>query len=144
MNYQKTGDEVIYNKERTILFSGRFDRPNIGHIANLMRLGQEYKKVIIPVLDYQGQMFDPYYRASIIENILNMAFGEYNVLVNTEHFGRITKEELSKYKFDVYGSGNHECLMHMHNLGYPTVYVERAYDYTSTEGRLLKKLREAL
>lgn len=129
---------------KTVLFSGRFDRPNVGHIVTIMRLGQSYDKVLVVVLDYDGQEYSAQYRANVLTEALKHAKGKYVVVVNNEHFAEITEEDLSAYEFDVYASGNHDCLKHIESLGRKVQYVERAFDYNSTDGRVINKIMKIL
>lgn len=129
-----------------MLFSGRFDRPHIGHIVTILRLGMRYKKILVIVLNYPEQEYSPRYRAQILDNVLQMAQGSYEVTINDEHFAEITSEEISAHgwEFDVYGSGNQGCLKNMENLGYQIEYVDRAYDYDATDDRLIKRIKGVL
>jgi len=129
----------------TILFSGRFDRPHIGHIATIGRLGIEYDKVIVVVLNYNKQTYAPEYRKQILEELLSMMKGEYEVVCHPTHFGKITAAMMRhEWDFDVYGSGNHDVLIHMAEIGVKSVYVERAYDYSATDDRNIQKIKEVL
>lgn len=125
-----------------VCFSGRFDRPHAGHVAQIMRLGQEFDKVIIPVLDYPEQKYPVQYRVAILKEILSMAKGLYCVYANKEHFARITIDQCPD--FDIYASGNIECLKHMEKLGYNILYVNRAYDYGASEDFTIDKIKALL
>ena len=129
----------------TILFSGRFDRPHIGHIATLGRLGIHYSKIIVVVLDYPEQAYAPQYRQQILDDILSMMHGGYEVVVNNVHFGEIQAAIMRReWEFDIYGTGNHKVLTHMAEIGIPTVYVERSYDYSATDDRNIQKIKGIL
>lgn len=129
----------------TVLFSGRFDRPHIGHIATLGRLGAHCDKVIVVVLDYPGQFYAPQYRRQMLDNILSMMQGEYEVVCYPIHFGEISAAVMRReWSFDVYGTGNHQVLMHMAEIGVPTVYVERSYDYSATDDRNIQKIKRVM
>jgi hypothetical protein len=114
-------------------FSGRFDRPHIGHGIQIMRLGQRFNKVLVPVLWTPSQKYSVNYRVQILKALLKNAKGEYDVFVNETHFAHITKEECEKMGFDIYVSQNLECLKHIESLGYPVEYVDRAFDYSASE-----------
>lgn len=131
-------------KDSVILFSGRFDRPHIGHAITLQRLGLEYKHVHVLVLKYDDEEYPACYRAQILTELLNNSKGTFTVYVNQVHFGSISKEQITSWEFDVYGSGNHEVLKHVQSLGVETVYVERSYDYDATTDRTMKKIREII
>lgn len=126
----------------TVCFSGRFDQPHVGHIIQIMRLGQQFNRVIIPVLDYEGQRYPVQYRVDVLREALLMAKGNYDVFSNKDHFAKIKKENCPK--MDFYASGNMSCLLHMEQLGYKVIYVDRAYDYGATEEYKLNKIREVL
>lgn len=116
-------------KSETILFSGRFDRPHVGHIETIGKLGKEYEKVIVVILDYEKQRYIAEYRFHIMWSILEKLSGNYELHVDPNHFATIGKDALGVYQFDVYGSGNHECLAHIKKLGHNVVYVPRSFDY---------------
>jgi len=130
----------------TVLFSGRFDdRPHLGHLATIMALGQKYDKVIVVVLDYPEQMGDVNTRAKILKDVLSMAKGDYVVLINKEHFGYITKEQLASLPaFDVYASGNPQCSEHMKSFGYKIDECPRSYEYSGSESRAVHMITEAI
>lgn len=117
----------------TCLFSGRFDRPHPGHILTILQLGFIFRKVLVVVLDYPEQKYPVQYRVQLLQSILEYAMGEYEVVSNESHFARIVEEDLSKFKFDVYASGNIECLKHIEELGRKVTYVNRSFDYSASE-----------
>ena len=127
---------------KTILFSGRFDPPHISHIDTIMALGQTYQKVLIVILDHDSQMYPVQYRAKTIRSLLDRAKGEYEVVINQTHFGEITPAELDAYEFDVYGSGNMECLKHIGNMGYEIEYVQRSGETSATDARVWAKVKK--
>ena len=129
----------------TILFSGRWDRLHAGHILTFKRLAERYDIIKLVLLNYDGQKYSVNYRRQLIEEVVAGLKGNFEIYVNTTHFGIIGKEEIELYKpFDVYGSGNHEVLMHVEKLGYPTVYVERSYDYAATDDRMMQEIKRVL
>ena len=127
---------------KTLLFSGRFDRPHLGHIQTITRLGKEYSKVLIVVLDYPEQYWPVQYRAQILKDQLDRSKGNYEVITNTIHFGKISKHELSQFAFDVYGSGNLKVLKHIETLGYQTIFVERSDYAAATDDRMFHQIKE--
>jgi nicotinamide mononucleotide adenylyltransferase len=128
---------------KTILFSGRFDPPNLGHIMTLQRLAQEYAKVIVCILDYPQQFQPIKERLEIMESTLYCCIGNYEIMVNNVHFGVINKEDIEPLPdFDVYGSGNAVCEAHMTKLGYKVVDVRRTPGYASTDIRDWLKLKK--
>lgn len=127
--------------DKVVLFSGRFDRPHCGHIRTIQLLGQRFKKVIVVVLDYKKQHFPVGYRVQILRDILNNSKGEYEVVANLQHFARITKEELKRYKFDIYAAGNLEVLKHIDSIGFDTIWVDRPYEYNANNDRFAEKVK---
>lgn len=117
---------------QVMLFSGRFDRPHVGHIATIAKLGERYKKVIVVILDYKEQRYIAEYRYHIMYELLNRTEGEYELVVDDKHFAEISKGDIGKFEFDVYGSGNHKCLNHIKNLGYKVEFVPRSFDYEAS------------
>jgi cytidyltransferase-like protein len=120
----------------TVLFSGRFDPPHLGHMITVARLWETFDAITIVILDYPESEYPISYRAQALKEMVRHLNGRYKVLVNQTHFGKITREELSKFKFDVYASGNLEVLKHIESLGFKTLYVERSYEYSGTEIRM--------
>jgi cytidyltransferase-like protein len=113
------------------LFSGRFDTVHVGHIIQILRLGQMFDRVIVPVLDYPEQHYPVQYRVQVLKDIFKPP--KYEVFSNKEHFAKITHEEINKYTFDIYVSQNMECLKHIESLGYKILYVDRAYEYRASD-----------
>ena len=128
----------------TVLFSGRFDPPHCGHIKSIQNLGKQFKHVIVVVLDDGTQTFPVSYRADILRDILHCSNGSYDVLVSPLHFGRISAVDINQFIFDVYASGNMDVIKHVEELGYPTVWVDRAYNYSATSERVANAVRKAL
>jgi len=125
------------------LFSGRFDRPNVGHIVQIRRLLRVFNKVIVPVLDYPEQKYPVQYRVAILKDAVDC--NRADVYYNKHHFAKIKKDDLCSYpEFGIYASGNVACLKNMASLGYAVLYVDRAYDYSSSEDHLLGKIRSLL
>ena len=128
-------------KDKTILFSGRFDKPHLGHLITIARLGEKYKKVIVCVLDYEGQFYPIDDRVKILKDALGHVEGNYVIIVNRDHFGQITKDRIAKLpQFDVYGSGNYQCMMNMHVLGFESVAVDRYPHYAASDDVKYQKL----
>lgn len=119
--------------DKTVLFSGRFDRPHCGHIATIQHLGVMFKRVIVVVLDYPTQRFPVEFRQTVLETILSNSRGNYLVIVNTENFETIAAEDAAMYDFDVYASGNPKCVQHMMELGYEVYVTARSWDYEASK-----------
>jgi len=98
--------------------------------------------VLVVVLDHEGQRYSPQYRAQILSEVLGKC--QYEVVVNKDHFGQITREQLAHYEFDVYASGNSDVLKHMDELGYEVQFTDRAYDYEASEDRKLRAIKDAM
>lgn len=133
-------------EDRTVkkmLFSGRFDPPNPGHIATIQRLGKQYACVYVVVLNHPEQQDPVQLRVAILKEILDNSKGEYVVIANDSNFETIARDDVSglDIDFDVYGSGNRQCLKNMEQLGYAVEFVPRAYHYKSTEYRLAQKIQ---
>ena len=129
---------------KTVLLSGRFDPPHLGHVITMMRLGQQYKKVLVVILDHKEQRYPLTYRKKVIGEALSMAKGNYEVKVNKIHFGKITLKQIQEYNFNVYAAAaNYEVLLHIESLGIPAIYLERAYDFAASDTRKLEKITEA-
>ena len=128
----------------TVLWSARVDPPHCGHIKTLLDLGTRFKKVVVVILDHPEQRFPAQYRAQILKDILCHFGNQYDVRVNSDHFAEIDKAKLVQYEPFTYASGNMECLKHMEELGYPIIYVDRAYDYEASEDRKLRAIKDAM
>lgn len=127
-----------------VLFSGRFDRPHLGHLETLLKLGNKYRKIIVVVLNYKEQMYPAQYRAQKLSDILKYCKGNYEVVVNNIHFAHITKGQLNQYKFDIYASGNIKCLMHVEQLGYKILYTPRSGEYNASDDRRFQQVKEIM
>lgn len=114
-------------------FSGRFDNVHPGHIIQIMRLGQKYSKVLVPVLDYPEQHYPVDYRVQILRAALEFAHGVYDVFPNKNHFAEASREYLESLRFDIYVSQNIKCLKHVADLGFAIKYVDRAFDYSASD-----------
>jgi nicotinamide mononucleotide adenylyltransferase len=141
------------DKEKICLFSGRFDRPHPGHITTIQDLGEQYKKVLVVILQHKEQKWPASYRAQVLKKILGRSKGNYEVIINTWHFGKIKQVDLFKYKFDVYAAGNMEVLKHIEEINKTVpgprlknkieiVWTDRPYDYESNLDRLGMLLQE--
>ena len=120
--------------EQTVLFSGRFCPAHIGHCATIIRLSKKYGHVLVPILRYDGR----YKTASTIKQAFEEVLGHLgNVrfIINNDHFGRAPDSRIRLYHFDVYASGNEECLTHMESLGYKVEYLDDAYGIHATDIR---------
>lgn len=132
---------------KTILFSGRFDRAHIGHLITIAKLGQKYDKVIVCVLDYPDQFYPIDERKKIMCDSLQYLRGNYQVVVNTHNFERITSEQIEEdipFPFDVYGSGNYQCNLNMKKLGYKIEDVPRYPGYQATDDRCFQRIIKVL
>ena len=122
----------------TVLFSGRFDPPHPGHIATIMKLSKMFDRVVVPVLDHEGQSMPVDDRVDILEACTAK---NVDVFSNKDHYARVTKPEIITFCedmdcfFSVYASGNEECIAHMKELGYPVLYIPRSFHYSGTEER---------
>jgi nicotinamide mononucleotide adenylyltransferase len=134
----------VKTKDKTILFSGRFDKPHLGHLITIKKLGQEYKKVLIVILDYPDSAYSIAKRMRIMNEALEHIDGNYEVTSNKTHFAKVTKEELNKFKFDVYGAGNEEVLKHIGSLGIKCVDVPRHPDYAASDDVKYQKILKIL
>jgi len=130
---------MIEHNSLVCCFSGRFDRPHIGHIIQIMRLGQRFKKVVVPVLDYGTQKYAVAYRVQILRSALEFAIGEYDIFASTTHFGKAPEHCIRQIPFDVYVSQNTACLKHIEGMGFRVEYVDRAFDYSASEEYLKQR-----
>jgi hypothetical protein len=109
---------------------------------SIKRLTKKYAKVQVVILDYPDRKYSPQYVKKYLDELFD--YGNVAVSINSDHFGKISRDAIGKYLFDVYASGNHMCLNHVRKLGYEVEYVERAYDWTATDDRIVKTVMEAL
>lgn len=135
---------MVGDSKRVVLFSGRFDRPHLGHVISLQRLGRMFDKVIVVILDYPEAEYSIGYRRQLLSDALGNSIGNFDVTSNKTHFARVSKGELSVYGPFVYASGNHECLSHLASLGFETLYVERAYDFAASNDKRLQRIQRVL
>jgi len=121
----------------TVVFSGRFDRPHLGHLASILSLGREFSKVHVVMLNYAGQRYDPEMRLEVLNTCLeqaNACAGAQRFIVsqNTTHFGKLTLDEWNGYDAKWYAGGNWDVLKHMAELGAQILYIPRSWDYAAT------------
>lgn len=110
-----------------VLFSGRFDPPMVSHVCTIKRLLKEYGQVEVVLLKYPERRWPSSYCWQIFKEIFE---GQaVSIKINDTHFAEITEDELNKFTFDIYASGNHKVLKHIEKFNIPVLYVERAYDY---------------
>ena len=131
------------SKQTTCLFSGRFDPIHLGHLISILRLATKYNKVVVVILDYLGRSSPAQYSKQILEESLSHCKGNFEVLINNVHFGKITIKQLESIpKFDVYAAGNMKVLKHMSSLGFKVEWVDRAFHYQASDQRLADGLKE--
>lgn len=127
----------------TVLFSGRFDPPHIGHVITVARLASQFRRVLVYVLDYPEREYSMAYSLSVLrEACAHMA--RVDICANSHHFGKISADDLRRYRFDVYASGNDSCLKHIAGLGKKTLFVERAAGVSATATRLGARVQQIL
>lgn len=130
---------------KTILFSGRFDKFHAGHILTIVELGARYEKVIVCILDYPKQFYPIKERCAFITRLLDKCKGNYEIITNNVNFEGITKKDLKTLPhFDVYGSGNTICYLTMNGLGYEVEAVKRTPGYAASSDRQYQKLMKFL
>jgi cytidyltransferase-like protein len=134
----------------TICITGRFDRPHIGHIITLQKLAEVYDTVIVIVLGYENEKYSVRYRYQILCDCLKRSKGNFIIYINREDWSDLItaditaaycKRLLSRYEFDVYGTGNLKFLKAVEMAGIKAVYVERSYDYAATDDRLIQDIK---
>jgi len=126
----------------TVLFTGRFDKPHVGHIINIQRLGQKFENVIVCVLDDGKQFYPIKERIQILFDALENSKGNYTVISNKTNFEQISSLRIKAEvpNFDVYASGNWACVQNLKNMGYKTIDVARYPGYTARTGRVIQKI----
>lgn len=119
-------------KDKIGLFSGRFDPPHTGHIIAIEDLMTRFMKVYVVILAYKGREACTAFEARTIFNhhfdriLPIVSRNKVEILINTDHFGFISKEKITKLPhFDVYLAGNEQVLRHMESLGYECEDVSR-------------------
>ena len=130
--------------KKVALISGRYDPTHIGHLITIHRLSKEFKKVIVVILDYKEREYPAQYAKQIFNEIFSYSKGNYEIYINNDHFGKITKEKLDKWKFDVYIAGNMAVLKHIESMGYEVKWMDRAYHYEATNDRLAEGLKQLI
>lgn len=133
--------------DKTILFSGRFDRPHLGHIITIGQLGQKYRGVIVCILDHPNQFYPISERKKTMCDAVRLLSGNYQIITNTYNFEIITKGQIDQeinVPFEVYGTGNWQCFTNMKNLGYEVVEVARYPGYAATKDRCFQKIMKII
>lgn len=134
-------------ENKTILFSGRFDKPHAGHIITIARLGQKYDKVIVCMLDYPEQYYPISDRKKIMCDALQYLRGNYQLIINKTNFEKITKEQIEEEihtPFQVYGSGNWQCYTNMTKLGYEVIEVRRYPYFQARDDRCFQRIMKVI
>jgi len=142
--------------ETTVIFSGRFDPPHLGHVLTILKLCERFGRVIVPVLNYKEREFCNVLEAkSIFDGFfdiispVNSISSRPEIVINSVHFGEVTKEYyenlLKLYKVlperCVYMSGNEFVLEHITKLGFRTERAARSMDHIY-EGTKIRKYFE--
>ena len=135
-----------------ILFPGRFDRPHIGHFITIQRLTKKYDKVIVVILGFEGERYSLHYRYQVMKECIDACYGNVEVVINDKDWRSVLtgvtiedcRKLISRYNFDVYGTGNHKFLKVMEEAGCKVHFVERAYDYNATDDRLAQDVKSVL
>ena len=83
------------------------------------------------MLDYPERTYPVCYCVDIFEEAFEGLPVE--IVVNNDHFGEITKEQLNKFNFSVYAGGNLKVLRHIEKLGFDVLYCDRAYMYEASK-----------
>ena len=133
----------------TALFSGRFDRPHLGHAITIARLGARYEHVIVTMLDYKEAMFPMVERLESMTNILLMLEGSYQVIVSPHHFGSINVDQLRELPhFDVYATGNEKVFKAMRVNSYLMEFtcelIPRYPEYAASDDKKFQKIKEIM
>jgi len=126
----------MWRKKKMVLFSGRFDPVHPSHICTIIRLAKKFGAVKVVMLNYKERRFPVDYCLQVFQEIFEEIKLDVRFDVNTIHFGQITRQELIDFDCDIYAAGNHNVLRHIENLGFPAVYVERAYEYYASDIKL--------
>jgi len=118
------------------IFPVRANPPHLGHVISLLKIKDEYDKIIIAVSNntYDGKkpMLIP--REEII-NILNEVFkhfpDKYQIIKSEERF--ITRKKFDDLpKFDIVVTGNERAYLNMKRNGINVRYLERTPIYRGT------------
>jgi len=116
-----------------VAFSGRFDPPHNSHFITAMRLSKKYDEVLIVILDYKGRKFSAQYAEQVFNEMIELskAWDRVKVIINTVHFGELTRQQWDELNCTHYASGNSKVLSHIAELGVKVYYTDRAYDYAA-------------
>lgn len=127
------------------LYSGRFDPPHLGHVITTLRCLESYDMLKIVVLDYDTRQYSADYAKQVLSESLTLSNKNFEIYINTVHFGKITKEEILQFApFTHYLAGNSPVLAHVGSLGIPVRWVDRAYHYSAEDQRLSDNLKSLL
>ena len=126
-------ENYIKDSDKVVIFSGRFDPPSPAHVCTIIRLAKRYKAVKVIMFNYKERDFPIDYCLQVFHEIFDSMSFDVEFIANTTHFAKITREELDAYKGDIYAAGNLTVLRHIENLGFPVIYVERAFEYYASD-----------
>ena len=139
------------------LFSGRFDPPTAGHFVAIETLCLQYAQVLVVILDYKSRDVSAVKAKQLLDYHFDLmlppiARNKIVAVINKDHFGMITKEQLDRFlkknclTFNTYISGNIEVLQHMERLGYKCRYLPRVafpLDYSVYSATNVRKAMKA-
>jgi nicotinamide mononucleotide adenylyltransferase len=143
-NYTKQ-DLLKEERDLIVLFSGKFDPVHDGHFDTITDLGQRVKLVKVIVLKYEEQTWPLAERLHKLRKMLGKAKGNYIVTWHPTHFGRIQARELTNFQpFDAWAGGNIDVMTHLEGLGVRCMYIQRSFDITAGDLRLLKRIKDSM
>ena len=117
---------------KIVLFSGRFDPPNPGHVITILRLARIYGYVKVPILYQKGRRYPAQFAKQLFEEIFADR-DDIEISINESHFAHVMPQDIKAYNpFHVYAANNIACLNNMENRGYDVFFTDRAYDYHSS------------
>ncbi len=120
---------------KVAFFPGKFQPVHLGHIISLMKIYEDYDKIIIGITDDNPRILTLEERRNIFHSIFQY-LGKFDYIFFDVALTSIEDSKLLP-KFDVCVSGNPDVIKKMKEFGFKTRYLERSkgLGYSGTELR---------
>lgn len=111
------------------LFPCKLDPPHVGHVLTLIKISNDYEKIIVDIYENDNKLLDLQERIDIISPILDLLDCEisYNI-----HETSYSKDISNHPVCDTVVSGNKKILSNFSKHGVPTRKIDESLFYRSS------------